>query len=98
VGDIVLANICAMRMTGKLDGKAFNICTGKSVVVADMHRKIAELIGVPPKIEGIPMPEGNIIDSAGDPEPARTGLSFEAATSLEEGLRRTVEWSNRLQG
>ncbi len=98
VGDIVQANICAMRMTGKFDGKAFNICTGRSVVVADMHRKIAELIGVPPKIEGIPMPEGNIIDSAGDPGPARTGLGFEAATSLEEGLRRTIEWTSGLQG
>ncbi len=95
VGDIVQANVCAMEMPGTLNGRAFNICTGTSILVADMHRKIAELMDLPARIEGIPMPKGNIIDSAGDPGPAKSGLGFEAATSLEEGLRKTIEWSNR---
>lgn len=94
VGDIVESNICAMQATGKLNGKPFNICTGTTVVVADMHKQVAELMGLPPKIEGIPMPEGNIIDSAGDPKPAKAELGFEARISLTEGLQMTIDWSN----
>ncbi|NQT91812.1 MAG: NAD-dependent epimerase/dehydratase family protein [Lentisphaerae bacterium] len=94
VGDVVQANICAMDMPGELNGKAYNICTGTSIVVADMHRKTAELMGVPARIAGIPMPEGNVIDSSGDPGPAQTGLGFEAETSLEQGLQQTIDWSN----
>ncbi len=95
VGDIVESNICAMQAPGPLNGKPFNICTGTSVVVADMHKKVAELMGLPPQIEGIPMPEGNIIDSSGDPEPAKAELGFEAKISLAEGLQLTIDWTQQ---
>ena len=94
VGDVVNANLCAMNAEDPLNGTAFNICTGASIVVADMHAKIGELMGLESERESIPMPEGNIIESLGDPALAKKGLGFEAATTLEEGLKATIEWSD----
>ena len=41
--------------------------------------------------ESIPMPEGNIIESLGDASLAKSGLGFEAGTSLDDGLRQTID-------
>ncbi|MDA0989550.1 MAG: NAD-dependent epimerase/dehydratase family protein, partial [Verrucomicrobia bacterium] len=93
VGDIVKANLCAMNATDNLNGTAYNICTGSSIVVADMHARIGDLMGLPSARESIPMPEGNIIDSLGDPTLAKSGLGFEPVYTLDEGLEATIKWS-----
>lgn len=93
VGDVVKANMCAIRSTEMLNGAAYNICTGSSIVVAEMHETISELMGMESERESIPMPEGNVIDSMGDATLAKAGLGFEAQVTLEEGLKKTIEWS-----
>ena len=93
VGNVVSANALAMKRASKFDGAAYNISTGKSVVVADMHDKISELMGVKSTREYLPLPEGNIIHSLGDNALAREDLGFEVEVDLEEGIRKTIEWS-----
>ena len=93
VGDIVDANIAAMNATNRVNGAAFNICTGTSIHITDMHEKISELMGLESVRESIPLPEGNIIESVGDPSFAASQLGFTARVPLEEGLKQTIAWS-----
>ncbi len=97
VGDIVAANVAAMNEANLFNGAAFNICTGNSILVTEMHEKISELMGLESVRESVPLPEGNIIDSVGDPSFSTSKLNFTAQVSLEDGLRKTIEWSNAHQ-
>lgn len=97
VGDIVAANVAAMNEANRFNGAAFNICTGNSILVTEMHEKISELMGLESVRESVPLPEGNIIDSVGDPSFSTSKLNFTAQVSLEDGLRKTIEWSNAHQ-
>ena len=95
VGNIVNANILAMKKERKLGGAAFNICTGKSILIAELHDKISKLMGVESSREYLPLPKGNIIDSRGDPSLAETELGFKIEIDLDEGLKKTIEWSKK---
>jgi len=94
VGNVVSANILAMEKQSDAKGAAYNICTGKSISIAELHDKIAKLMGVNPSREYIPFGKGNIMDSEGDPALAKAELGFEAEIDLGEGLKRTIEWIN----
>lgn len=69
-----------------------NIGTGKEVSIRELAEKIAELTGF----------TGNLVWNANKPDgqprryldvsKAKGSFDFQAATSLEEGLRRTIEW------
>jgi len=93
IEDVVAANIAAMNATSRLSGAGVNVCTGRSVVITEMHEKISELMGLESVRESVTCPDGNIVDSAGDPSLAKEKIGFEAQVSLEEGLRKTIAWS-----
>ena len=93
IANIVNANLLAMEKDSKFEGAAYNVSTGKSVAISDMHDKISELMNVESTRECLPLPEGNIIHSLGDNSLAKSELGFEVEIDLEEGLKRTVEWS-----
>ncbi len=95
VANVVNANLLAMEKDSKFEGAAYNISTGKSVVISDMHDKISELMNVKSTRECLPLPEGNIIHSLGDNSLAKRKLGFEIEIDMEEGLKRTVEWCKR---
>jgi len=94
VGNIVNANILAMEKESDSKGVAYNICTGNSISIAELHNKISRLMGIDSSREYLPFGKGNIIHSKGDPALAKAELGFEAEIDLNEGLKRTVEWSN----
>ena len=98
VDNVVNANILAMQKKERCGGSVYNIATGSSIVVADMHAKIAELMGVPPGKEFIPLPEGNILDSLADKTLAEKDLGFSIEVGYEEGLKRTIDWCYRQNG
>ena len=95
VGDIVNANILAMNKPSKLGGAAYNISTGKSVVVAEKHDRISRMMGVESGREHLPLPEGNIIHSLGDNSRAKADLGFGIEVDLDEGIKRTIDWVNK---
>ena len=95
VENIVNANLLAMEKDRSLNGAAYNISTGKSVVISDMHDKISQLMNTKSTREYLPLPEGNIIHSTGDNSLAKRELGFKVETGFEEGLMRTIEWSNK---
>jgi len=93
IGDVVDANIAAMNVPSRLNGVGINICTGRSILITEMHEKISELMGSESVRESVACPDGNIIDSAGDPSLAKKTIGYEAQTPLEDGLRKTIDWS-----
>jgi len=98
VDNVVNANLLAMRKDSEIKGAAYNISTGSSVLVSDMHNKISELMNIKSTPEYLPLPEGNIIDSLGDNSLAKQELGFEIGVDLVKGLKRTIEWSKKQDG
>jgi len=77
-------------------GQTLNLGTGKAVTIGDLAKTILSIIGRPAKIEADPervRPAGSeVMKLLSDPSRAKSLLGWEAQVSLEEGLRRTVEW------
>lgn len=98
VGDVVDAFICAMESTSPLKGEIYNVCTGTQIDLTTMHHQIASVMGVSPqklKFKHIPLAEGNVIHSRGDPTKAKSTFNFVAKTSFSEGLQNTWEWMKK---
>ncbi len=77
------------------EGLLLNIGSGQETSVLDLYDLLARItdFGTRPQFEA-PKP-GDVARSVVNPEKARTVLGWEAWTSLEAGLRRTVEWYRR---
>jgi len=89
VGDVVEANLLAMKKRGPL---VCNIATGKETSVNRVARLIMRETGMakPPK-RGRAV-KGEERRSVLDPSLARKQLKWKAETSLEDGIRQTVIW------
>lgn len=94
VDNIVNANLIAMHKKSSLKGAAYNISTGKAILISDLHEKISKMMEIDSVREHLPLPEGNIIHSCGDPSLAKRKLGFTIQVDLDEGLRKTIKWSN----
>jgi CDP-glucose 4,6-dehydratase len=75
-------------------GEAFNAGAGRPYAVGEVVALIARLAGtgVEPDVRGTGNPEGEIDRQYVDPTKIRELLGWEPAVSLEEGLRRTLDW------
>jgi len=73
-------------------GSVFNIATGHGLSLNQLVRQLNEVIGtdVEPVYEDAR--PGEVQHSQADVSRARQELGFEPAISIDEGLRRTVEW------
>jgi UDP-glucose 4-epimerase len=99
VGDVARANLLAMDYLAKNqtpctipDDGAFNIGTGVSTSVNDLHRLLTRASGGPgDAIKGDARP-GELAESRLDVTKARQILGFEAWTSLEEGIKSVIDW------
>jgi len=89
VGDIVQANLRALDAGSK---GTFNIGTGEGLTVNDLYRRLKELTGYRGEVKYAPARPGEVFRIALDASRARAGLGWQPKTSLDEGLRTTVEW------
>jgi len=92
VDDVVRALLAAMERT-TTDGRAYNVCTGRPTTIRELVERVAETLGITPQIAFAPARKGDVRVSCGDPSEARTALGFEAGTSLQTGLARTLQWA-----
>ncbi|MGE5176048.1 MAG: SDR family oxidoreductase [Hyphomicrobiales bacterium] len=90
IDDVVEANLLACT-GGEGRGEAVNIARGDRISLRDLLAGIGKLTGVTPDPEVLPPRPGDVRDSQAAVEKARALLGFTAATSFEEGLRRTVD-------
>ncbi|MGC9373167.1 MAG: NAD-dependent epimerase/dehydratase family protein [Thermovirgaceae bacterium] len=99
VGDVAAANLLAIDHLRRNpaacvipDEGAFNIGTGTSTSVNDLHRLLAEAAGGPKEaIHGDARP-GELMESRLDVTRARETLGFSAGVDLKRGIRSVVDW------
>jgi nucleoside-diphosphate-sugar epimerase len=93
VSNVVDALVMAGFHGGKIDGPV-NIAAGEEVSIRDLVMKIAELTGSSAKLEigSLPYRPTEIWRMYADSTRARTILGWKPEVSLEEGLKRTIEW------
>ena len=90
VGDIVAANLRAMRAPREACGNAYNVACGREVSLLGLLEILQGILGssVSPRFEAARA--GDVRHSVADASRARTGLEWTPAVTLEEGLRRTL--------
>ncbi len=91
VGDVVRANFAA-AVHPSAPGSVFNICTGQETRIIDLIEILQDLFPSAPAPEFAEPRAGDIYRSIGSPQRAADLLGFRAQTSLEDGLKQTVEW------
>ena len=94
VGDVVRANLTAASHPSA-PGSVFNICTGNETRIIDLIEVLMDLFPSAPAPEFADSRAGDIYRSIGSPRLAADLLNFRAETSLEEGLKQTVEWMKK---
>lgn len=90
VEDVVRANLVAFESEID-DGRPYNIGAGRSITIRELAETVVSSLGSCSPIEHQPARSGEVRLSEADVRRAREGLGFEAAVSLEEGLRRTAD-------
>lgn len=91
VGDVVRANVAAA--TAELPtGSVFNVAGGSATTLADVIRLVERLVGAEIRIERKGDQAGDVFRTGGSAELARTVLGWVPEVSLEDGLRRQIEW------
>ena len=90
VKDVVKANILAAE-SRRSNGKVFNVATGRQTTILELAMKIVEITGTSSSITFDSPRPGDIKHSLADISEIRK-LGFEPEWSLEEGLKKTVEW------
>jgi UDP-glucose 4-epimerase len=91
VDDIARANILAAKST--ITDEVFNIASGTETSLNDLAHALLRIMGSPLTPEyGPERVVNNVRRRLADVSRARELLDFEARVSLDEGLRRLVEW------
>jgi UDP-glucose 4-epimerase len=89
VGDVARANHLALTAG---DGQVYCIGYGKGTSVNTLYRSLASEIGHEVEIRRAPKRSGDIYLTYFDCTRAQRELGWKAAVTLEEGLRRTVDF------
>jgi UDP-glucose 4-epimerase len=80
------------RAADTADGMLLNIGSGVETSILHLYDVLADITGYPTKPELAPAKPGDVYRSVIDPSRAKKELGWEPWTSLEDGLRKTVEW------
>jgi len=93
VKDVVEGMIRAATVPG-IEGKVFNLCSGKGVSLAQLAQCVVALMGDPIRIKlgALPYRPGQIWNMVGEKTRAQQVLGWQPSVSLAEGLRRTIAW------
>src|SRR6478609_9548560 len=91
VADVVNGVLKACDAPGA-SGEVINVATGGRISLNRLYDTMRAIVGSPVKPVYAAPRAGDVRDSQADISKARRLLGFEPAVSLEDGLRRTVEW------
>jgi len=92
IDDIVQGVKAALMVDGLDSYEIFNLGHNQPELLMDMIHCLAGALGIEPKMEMLPMQPGDVPVTYADIEKARSKLDYQPTTSLEEGLKRFVEW------
>jgi UDP-glucose 4-epimerase len=90
VEDVVEGLLAASRV----DGGTFNLCTGNSIPVYEVARRLVAVAGVEVELRrgALPSRPVEFLTLSGDPSHTARVLGWEARTALDDGLRLTLDW------
>ena len=91
VGDVVSAVLLAAE-TPAASGAVVNIATGQATSLNLLLRTMGSILGKKAEAQYKPARAGDIKKSEADISAATSLLGFRPTVSLEEGLRRTLDW------
>jgi UDP-glucose 4-epimerase len=97
VGDVARGMIAA-GLAEKLTAPVYNIASGAATTVAKLAQTMARVAGRRARIEHLARRPGDVMHSWADVGLARRDLGFTADTSLEDGLKATLDWYARQAG
>ncbi len=90
--DNVVDGVLRAATAPGVSGRVINVATGTRVSINQLYRTLQQLLEFPLPPQYIDPRPGDVRDSLADLTLARELLGYEPHVSLEEGLRRTVEW------
>ncbi len=91
VQDCGRANICGMRADST--DRFYNVGTGTRTSLKELAEVLLQLTGCNHPINYAPRSEATLVrNRIGCPERAKAEIGFEAAISLEDGLRELINW------
>lgn len=91
VEDCAYANICAMK-SDAVD-QNYNVGTGKRTSLKELAEMLLELTGCEQQISYAERSAATLVKNRiGDPRRAAGEIGYEAQISLEEGLKRLIDW------
>jgi nucleoside-diphosphate-sugar epimerase len=87
----------ALATAPAIDGELFNLGGGEEISMRDLATKILAMMGNPIEPEFGAMPERptEIMRMYCDAGRIRERVGWEQTTSLDDGLRKTIEWFSR---
>jgi len=88
----VVRGILAAAEVPEASGRVYNIAAGRETTIRELIETLADLLGVPVRIQPLPPRAGDIRHSRADISAAQRDLKFAPWTSLRKGLARTVDW------
>ncbi len=91
VGDVALA-LCAALLGPDPGPEPINVARGESTSIRKLYRTLARLIGVPDEPAFAAARAGDVRHSLATVARLRERLGVEATVSVEDGLRRVVDW------
>ncbi len=101
IDDHVDAYLTCMAKPEASIGQTFNFCTGEKHTVRDLAEKLRDMTGFKGQIlwDTIPRRPLDIQVLYGDAAKAKSVLGWQVKVSLDEGLRRTIDfWRKKLGG
>jgi UDP-glucose 4-epimerase len=93
VKDVVKA-LLLVEKDERAVGEVFNVGTGKETSLLELLDAISSVAGCLPPVRFLPPREGDIKRSVADISKLRTP-GFSPSFSLEEGLKKTIEWEKQ---
>jgi len=93
IDNVISANLLAARAPAeKVAGRMFNVAMGERHTLREVYDLLARITGFTgePRFDGDRV--GDVKHSLADISAARAAFGYEPVVSLQEGLRRTVEW------
>jgi UDP-glucose 4-epimerase len=89
VEDVARANLAAMS---QIEGEAYCIASESGTSVNTLHRKLVEIVGQEVGLRPAPKRPGDIYLSYFNCQKAAQGLGWVPQVSLDDGLKRTVDY------
>ena len=96
IQDVIEGMLRAATVPG-IEGQTFNLCSGRGASLAEVAGRVVAQMGKPVHIHlgALPYRPGTIWHMVGDNSMARELLHWQPTVSLDEGLRRTIDWCGR---